>query len=77
MADVILPATSFAEKDGTFTNTDRRVQRCRAAVKPVGLSRPDWQIISDLGRRIEERLGLKMSAGFTRVRKRFGKKCGK
>jgi predicted molibdopterin-dependent oxidoreductase YjgC len=34
MADVILPATSFAEKDGTFTNTDRRVQRCRTAVAP-------------------------------------------
>ncbi len=32
MADVILPAISFAEKDGTFTNTDRRVQRCRKAV---------------------------------------------
>jgi formate dehydrogenase alpha subunit len=64
MADVILPATSFAEKDGTFTNTDRRVQRCRAAVKPVGQSRPDWEIISDLGRRIEKRLGIKMSTGF-------------
>ena len=44
MADVILPATSFAEKDGTFTNTDRRVQRCRTAVPPVGNSRPDWDI---------------------------------
>ncbi len=64
MADVILPATSFAEKDGTFTNTDRRVQRCRAAVPPVGSSRPDWDIISDLGRRIEARLGVKLSAGF-------------
>jgi predicted molibdopterin-dependent oxidoreductase YjgC len=64
MADVILPATSFAEKDGTFTNTDRRVQRCRAAVSPVGNSRPDWQILSDLGRRIERRLGLSLSTGF-------------
>ena len=64
MADVILPATSFAEKDGTFTNTDRRVQRCRAAVPPVGNSRPDWDILSDLGRRVEARLGIKMSAGF-------------
>ena len=64
MADVILPATSFAEKDGTFTNTDRRVQRCRAAVKPVGDSRPDWEVISDLGKRIEQRLGLELSAGF-------------
>lgn len=64
MADVILPATSFAEKEGTFTNTDRRVQRCRMAVPPVGQSRPDWEILSDLGRRIERRLGLKLSAGF-------------
>ncbi len=64
MADVILPATSFAEKDGTFTNTDRRVQRCRAAVPPVGNSRADWDILSDLGRRIQARLGLSLSAGF-------------
>jgi len=64
MADVILPATSFAEKDGTFINTDRRVQRCRAAVAPVGNSRPDWEILSDLGRRIEARLNLNMAAGF-------------
>ena len=64
MADVILPATSFAEKDGTFTNTDRRVQRCRAAVPPVGRSRADWDILSDLGRRIEVRLGLRLASGF-------------
>jgi formate dehydrogenase alpha subunit len=64
MADVILPATSFAEKDGTFTNTDRRVQRCHAAVAPVGNSRPDWEILSDLGRRIESRLDLGISSGF-------------
>ncbi len=51
-ADVILPAASFAEKDGTFTNSDRRVQRCRAAVPPPGLARPDWQIIGDLARRL-------------------------
>jgi formate dehydrogenase alpha subunit len=64
MADVILPATSFAEKDGTFTNTDRRIQRCRTAVPPIGDTRPDWDILCDLGRRIEARLGLKLSAGF-------------
>ena len=64
MADVILPATSFAEKDGTFTNTDRRIQRCHAAVAPVGNSRPDWEILSDLGRRIESRLDLGISSGF-------------
>lgn len=64
MADVILPATSFAEKDGTFTNTDRRVQRCRTAVPPVGNSRPDWDILCDLGRRLEKRLGLALTNGF-------------
>ena len=56
-ADVFLPATPFAEKDGTFTNTDRRVQRVRAAHAPRGDSRPDWQIICDLAERIEFRLG--------------------
>ncbi len=64
MADVILPATSFAEKDGTFTNTDRRVQRCRTAVPPVGQSRPDWDILCDLGRRVAQRLGLTLAHGF-------------
>jgi formate dehydrogenase alpha subunit len=44
MADVVLPATTFAEKDGTFTNTERRVQRVRKAIEPVGDSRPDWWI---------------------------------
>jgi formate dehydrogenase alpha subunit len=56
-ADVFLPATPFAEKDGTFSNTDRRVQRVRAAQKPRGESRPDWQIICDIALRIESRLG--------------------
>ena len=64
MADVILPAVSFAEKDGTFTNSDRRVQRVRKAVEPVGHSRADWEILADLGRRIERRLGLQMAHGF-------------
>jgi len=45
-ADVILPAASWAEKDGTFTNTERRVQLVRAAIPPVGESKPDWKIIS-------------------------------
>ncbi len=56
-ADVFLPATPFAEKDGTFTNTDRRVQRVRAAHSPRGNSRADWEIICDLAQRIESRLG--------------------
>ncbi len=64
MADVILPATSFAEKDGTFTNSDRRIQRVRTAVPPVGDSRPDWDILSDIGRRVAQRLGWQMAHGF-------------
>lgn len=45
LADVVLPATSFAEKDGTFTNTERRVQRVRKAIDPPGRAKPDWEII--------------------------------
>jgi formate dehydrogenase alpha subunit len=63
-ADVFLPAAPFAEKAGTFTNTDRRVQRVRAAQPPRGLSRPDNEIICDLARRIEKRLGRPNSAGW-------------
>jgi len=48
IADVVLPAASFAEKAGTFTATDRRVQRVRRGVEPVGESLPDWKIISRL-----------------------------
>ena len=56
-ADVILPAAGWAEKDGTFTNTDRRVQLVRKAVEPPGSARADWMIITDLAKRIESRLG--------------------
>ncbi len=45
-ADVVLPATSFAEKEGTFTNTERRVQRVRKAIAPVGNAKADCEIIS-------------------------------
>ncbi|MCC6187825.1 MAG: formate dehydrogenase subunit alpha [Anaerolineales bacterium] len=61
-ADVILPAAAWAEKDGTFTNTDRRVQRVRQALPPPGQARPDWQIVSALAARIEQRLGRPNSA---------------
>jgi formate dehydrogenase alpha subunit len=50
LADVVFPAASFAEKDGSFTNTERRVQRVRKAVEPVGNSRPDWMIICDIAK---------------------------
>ncbi|HEX9681091.1 MAG TPA: formate dehydrogenase subunit alpha, partial [Anaerolineales bacterium] len=56
-ADVFLPAASWAEKDGTFTNTDRRVQLVRRALPPRGQARPDWEILCDLALRIENRLG--------------------
>jgi formate dehydrogenase alpha subunit len=47
-AHVILPGVSFAEKDGTFTNMERRVQRVKKAISPVGEARPDWKILCDL-----------------------------
>jgi len=50
-ADVILPAACYAEKDGTFTSTERRVQRVRKAVEPVGQARSDWEILCDLAKR--------------------------
>lgn len=50
-AHVVLPAASYAEKDGTFTSTERRVQRVRQAIKPIGQSRPDWEILCDLATR--------------------------
>jgi formate dehydrogenase alpha subunit len=61
-ADVFLPAASWAEKEGTFTNTDRRVQRVRKALEPRGQTRADWQIICDLAKRIENKLGQPQSA---------------
>jgi formate dehydrogenase alpha subunit len=53
MADVVLPAVSFAEKSGTFTSTERRVQMVRPALVPFGQARPDWQIIVDLANRLD------------------------
>jgi formate dehydrogenase major subunit/formate dehydrogenase alpha subunit len=52
LADVVLPATSFAETDGTFTNTERRVQRVRKAVEPPGEARDDWRIVAELSTRM-------------------------
>lgn len=51
-ADVILPGVSFAEKNGTFTNTERRIQMVRKAIEPLGEAREDWRIICDLAKRI-------------------------
>jgi formate dehydrogenase alpha subunit len=52
LADIVLPGTSYAERDGTFTATDRRVQRIRKAIEPRGESKPDWQIICELARKM-------------------------
>ena len=51
-AQVILPAASFAEKEGTFTNTERRVQRVRKAIEPPGEAKPDSWIIAELAKRM-------------------------
>ncbi len=59
LADVVLPAACYAEKDGTFTCSERKVQRVRKAVDPPGEARPDWQIICDVSRR----LGYEMRYG--------------
>ncbi len=64
IADVVLPATSFAEKDGTFTNSERRVQRVRKAIDPVGDSKPDWVILKDVAQRVSQKLGLELEHEF-------------
>jgi len=51
-ADVLLPGVSFAEKSGTFTNTERLIQMVRKAIEPLGEAREDWQIIAELAKRI-------------------------
>jgi formate dehydrogenase alpha subunit len=52
LADVVLPSASFAEKDGTFTNTERRVQRVRKVIEPIGESKPDWDITCQIARKM-------------------------
>ena len=59
MADVVLPSASFAEKEGTFTNTERKVQRVRKAVAPPGEARGDWKIICDLAGRMGYAMNFK------------------
>jgi formate dehydrogenase (NADP+) alpha subunit len=59
LAHAVLPACSFAEKDGTFTNIERRVQRLRQAIEPYQQSQPDWEILC----RLSKRLGYPMEYG--------------
>lgn len=58
IADVVLPACSFAEKEGTYTNAERRVQRVRQSIEPVGASKSDLDIIAAVG----QRLGVPLAA---------------
>jgi len=62
LADVVLPAASFAEKNGTFTNTERRVQRIRKAIDPPGAARPDWEIIAEIATRLGYPMNYKSTA---------------
>ncbi len=61
LADVVLPAASFAEKNGTYTNTERRVQPIRKAINPPGEALPDWKIIS----KVATKFGYKMDVKST------------
>ncbi len=63
-AHVFLPAAAFAEKEGTFTNSERRVQRVRAALAPPGEARPDWWITCELAKRVARRLGTEVGRQF-------------
>jgi formate dehydrogenase alpha subunit len=58
IAHVFLPAAAFAEKEGTFTSSERRVQRVRQALPPPGQARPDWWIAGELARRTARRLAM-------------------
>lgn len=61
MADVVLPAASFAEKNGSYTNTERRVQPIRKALQPPGEALPDWKIIC----KVATKVGYKMECAST------------
>jgi len=62
MADVVLPGVSFAEKDGTFTNTARRIQRVRKAIPEVGNSKQDWRIICEVSQKMGYLMNYKSPA---------------
>jgi formate dehydrogenase major subunit len=62
-ADIVLPAAGFAEKEGTTTSTERRVQRVRRAVPPRGEACPDWQILEALAEQLGRSMGFYTPAG--------------
>ncbi|MFH1328708.1 MAG: formate dehydrogenase subunit alpha [Candidatus Bathyarchaeota archaeon] len=61
-ANLIFPAASWAEKEGTVTNTERRVQLRRMAIEPLGESKPDWMIICELAKRLGAKTGFNFSS---------------
>jgi predicted molibdopterin-dependent oxidoreductase YjgC len=63
-ADVLLPGVTFAEKTGTFTNTERRVQMVRQAIEPLGAARQDWEIIRDIAKGILENKKWKINGAW-------------
>jgi len=65
IADVVLPACSFAEKDGSFTNSERRVQRVRKVLEPVGESKADWKIFCELAEKISDITGEDFGSEFS------------
>ncbi|HEX9922553.1 MAG TPA: formate dehydrogenase subunit alpha [Anaerolineae bacterium] len=64
LAHVVLPAAASLEKDGTFTNTERRIQLLNPVLPPPGEARPDWQITAAIGQSLDEKLGRQRSAGY-------------
>ena len=64
LAHVILPAAASLEKDGTFTNTERRVQLLQPIVSPPGKAKPDWQIIAAIAKKFDEKMGIERTAGY-------------
>ncbi len=64
-ADVLLPGVSFAEKTGSFTNTERRVQMVHQAIQPVGDAMPDWKITSEIAMRMIKNSGLMETSEFS------------
>ena len=64
IADVVLPATTFAEKTGTFTNSERRVQMVNKIIDPIGNTKPDWEIICEVAKNISKKLGLDLEKQF-------------
>jgi formate dehydrogenase alpha subunit len=66
-AHVFLPAAAFAEKEGTFTNSERRVQRVRAVLPPPGQAQPDWWITAELAKRLARRVGIDVGRQFDYV----------